>query len=136
MRAVGYMLLSGRHDDPVCDDEDYCSQRPPMLKMARRLGARLERIPCDRTAAVVQGLSHRTCLAEVLSMIKDSSRRTVIIYSLQSLQLSEIEAALLVQSFSKRSVEIWEATTGVNLTADVDRWRRIVWASKSDFRIT
>ena len=115
MCAVGYMLISARDGDPVCQDQDYCRQRLLMLRLARRLGARLGRIPCDRAELATQGLAKRICLAEVLALVRFDWEKKVIISSLERLELSEIEAALLIKRLQKFSAEIWEATTGVNL---------------------
>ena len=129
MCAVGYMLISARDGDPVCQDQDYCRQRLLMLRLARRLGARLGRIPCDRAELATQGLAKRICLAEVLALVRFDWEKKVIISSLERLELSEIEAALLIKRLQKFSAEIWEATTGVNLSADLSRWQKIISSS-------
>lgn len=132
MRAFGYMLLHDSADDPASGEPEYWDQRNSMLRMVRRLGASLGRIPCDRAKTAAQGLSKRIYLAEVLSLVRFPWQNKVIIYSLDSLEFSEIEAALLMQRFSKLSVEVWEATSGDNLTKDVDRWRKIIAASERE----
>lgn len=134
MVAIGYMLLHESDDGPASDEPEYWDQRKVMLRMARRLGDSLGRIPCDRAVAARQGLAKRTCLAEVLSLVRQYRRKTVIICGGDKLALSEIERALLMQLFSKLSVEVWDASSGENLTTDVGRWKRIVVDSDQNER--
>lgn len=97
-----------------------------MRQLARRKGIRLGRVSYDWGASLGSELASRSGLVKSVRDTRNAHAHALIIYSLESLRLSALEAALLILAFRKWSVQVLEAITGSDLTSQDGRWDTIV----------
>lgn len=125
--AAGYMVLHQPLDpySYMRTHPEYVSQRLPMRQLARRKGIRLGRVSYDWGASLSSELASRSGLVKSVRDTRNAHANALIVYSLESLRLSELEAALLMLAFREWSVQVLEAITNSDLTSQVDRWQKI-----------
>lgn len=124
------MVLNQRHEnDSRQDRPDYLNQRRVMQKQARRYMIRLGKVSHDWWPGAGSGLAKRKGLAKAMSGARYQQGTALIIYSLDTIHLSPIESALLMLAFREWSVRVFEATTGAELTEDVEKWQNTVRSS-------
>ena len=124
--AAGYVVL--RPDlgnrSPQTHPE-YLYQRRMMLQFARRKSLKLRHVAYDWRSSLGGGLASRAGLVKSVAYTRNMHAQALLIYSLDTLQFTDLEAAQLMLAFSEWSVQVWEVITNSNLTSQVDRWKKI-----------
>lgn len=124
--AAGYLVL---HEDLghsyMRKHNEYVRQRRLMLQLARQECFKLRHIPYDWGSSLSSGLASRAGLAKAVGYTRNAHAEALIIYDLNSLRFTELEAALLMLAFRKWKVQVLEAITGSDLTSQVDKWQKI-----------
>lgn len=124
--AAGYLVLrQDRGDCKMRSHPEYVSQRRLMLRLARHECFKLRRIPYDWGSSLSSGLASRAGLAKAVGYTRNTHAHALIIYNLDTLQFTELEAALLMLAFREWSVQVLEVITNSDLTSQVDRWQKI-----------
>lgn len=133
--AIGYMVLP---ENPkgyyMREFPAYVNTRRVMLRYARSIGLRLRQVPYDWGDELRGGFTNRHGLAKAIGLTRNSRVDFLVISSLESLGLSELETAVLMLAFRKFGVEVYETKSMDALTMQVDRWQEIVLASDPKVR--
>ena len=124
--AAGYVVLhQDLGDRYMRTHPEYVNQRRMMLQLARRKGLQLHHVAYDWRSSLGSGLASRAGLAKAVGYTRNTQAQALIIYSLDTLQFTELETALLMLAFREWSVQVLEAITNSDLTSQVDRWQKI-----------
>jgi|GEM_PF-6973687 hypothetical protein len=126
--AVGYTVLKESLGETqyMREHPQYLKERREMLRSCRNLCLDLRHIQYDWDANVDKGFGKRVGLARAIAMLRFGEGRRLLIYDLGTLQLGEIEIALLMTACRDWSIEVWEAISEKDLTKAVDRWQKVL----------